>query len=41
MTSPPLEPLAPGLWVASRPLRLWLGDVGTRMREGFVFLGPR
>jgi hypothetical protein len=26
-----LEPLAAGLWVATRPLPLWIGDVGTRM----------
>jgi len=26
-----LEPLAEDLWVASRPLPLWVGDVGTRM----------
>jgi hypothetical protein len=27
-----------GLWVASRGLRLWIGDVGTRMTV-FAFLG--
>lgn len=26
-----LEPLAPNLWVATRPLKLIVGDVGTRM----------
>ena len=32
MTDPNLlEPLAADLWVASRPLPLWFGDVGTRM----------
>jgi hypothetical protein len=31
MGTEPLEPLADGLWVAARPLRLAVGDVGTRM----------
>jgi hypothetical protein len=31
MSSEPLEPLAEDLWVATRPLPLWVGDVGTRM----------
>ena len=29
--SDPLTSLARDLWVATRPLRLWVGDVGTRM----------
>lgn len=38
-----LEPLAPDLWVASRPLRLWIGDIGARMtvvrlRDGSLVL---
>jgi hypothetical protein len=31
VSSRPLEPLAENLWVASRPLPLWVGDIGTRM----------
>lgn len=27
----PLEQLAPDLWVATRPLKLWIGDIGSRM----------
>jgi hypothetical protein len=43
MASEPLEQLDPNLWVASRPLPLWAGDVGTRMtvirlRGGDLFL---
>jgi hypothetical protein len=31
VSAPALEPLAPNLWVATRPLRLWVGDIGARM----------
>ena len=31
MSAEPLEQLDDDLWVASRPLPLWVGDVGTRM----------
>lgn len=31
MSADALEPLADGLWVATRPLPLWVGDIGTRM----------
>jgi len=31
MGAEPLEPLADGLWVATRPLPILVGDVGTRM----------
>ena len=31
MSAVPLEPLAPDLWVATRPLKLWVGDIGARM----------
>jgi hypothetical protein len=31
MESPALQALDTDLWVASRPLRLWVGDVGCRM----------
>ena len=31
MDAAPLEPLAEGLWVASRPLPILVGDIGTRM----------
>jgi hypothetical protein len=39
----PLTPLAPDLWVATRPLPLLVGDIGTRMtvirlRDGGLFL---
>lgn len=38
-----LRGLAPNLWVADRPLKLWIGDIGTRMTairlaEGGLFL---
>jgi hypothetical protein len=38
-----LEPLAPDLWVAARPLKLIVGDIGSRMtiirlRDGSLFL---
>jgi hypothetical protein len=43
MSTEALEPLAENLWVATRPLTLWVGDVGTRMtvirlRGGDLFL---
>jgi hypothetical protein len=31
MSGAPLEQLDENLWVASRPLPLWVGDIGTRM----------
>ena len=31
MSAEPLEPLDDDLWIASRPLRLRVGDIGTRM----------
>ena len=41
--APALEQLTPELWVARRPLRLLVGDIGTRMtvirlRDGSLFL---
>jgi hypothetical protein len=30
-TAEPLQPLAPDLWVASRKLPLWIGEIGCRM----------
>ena len=43
MSAPALEPLAATLWVASRPLPLWVGDIGARMtvvrlRDGSLVL---
>jgi len=43
MTDPALRQLAPDLWVADRPLKLAVGDIGTRMTvirlsDGSVFL---
>jgi len=31
MPDDPLQALAPDLWVASRPLPMWIGDIGCRM----------
>ena len=31
MSAFPLDLLAPNLWVATRPLKLWVGDIGARM----------
>jgi hypothetical protein len=31
MQAAPLEALAPDLWVATRPLPMWIGDIGCRM----------
>ncbi len=31
MNEGPLVALDPELWIASRPFRLWIGDIGTRM----------
>jgi hypothetical protein len=43
VSAPALEPLAANLWVATRPLRLWVGDIGARMtvvrlRDGALVL---
>ena len=43
MSAFPLDSLAPDLWVATRPLPLWVGDIGARMtvmrlRDGALVL---